>query len=122
MIPRPVRDSTLQAFEQYIKEYDWSPLLNAPCVDDKVNIFLKLTRDMSDYFFPCKSIKAHEDDKPYMTGRIKQMMRKRDKTCQSGRVKYSKSPRNKIISEIPKAKEDFYNRIIKPASSHNPKK
>jgi hypothetical protein len=29
---RPLKSSSLQAFEQYISEYNWSPVLNASCI------------------------------------------------------------------------------------------
>ena len=55
---------------------------------------------MFDTFFPCKSIKVYEDDKPYITGRIKEMMHNRDKAYQRGQATRFKYLRNKIVSEI----------------------
>jgi hypothetical protein len=43
--------SSLQAFEQYISEYNWSPVLNASCINYKVSKFLEIT-EMVDAFFP----------------------------------------------------------------------
>ena len=77
---RPLRESIF-LFEQFIREYDWSFVLNDVDVDvdDGVRFFLEATNSMFDTFFPCKSIKVYEDDKPYITGRIKEMMYNRDK-------------------------------------------
>ena len=71
---RPLKPSSLLAFEQYVKEHNWSAALNF------------------NLFFPVKSVKVHEDDKPYINGRIKHLIRKRDKAYQSGRVEQHKIP------------------------------
>ena len=87
---KPLKLSSLQAFEQYIREYNWSIVLDILCTNDKVNRFLEVTSEMVDAYFPLKSVKIQEDDKPYIYGRIKQMIRKRDKAYQSGRLEQYK--------------------------------
>ena len=118
---RPLRVSSIFLFEQFIREYDWSFVLNAVDVDDGVRLFLEATNSIFDTFFPCKSIKVYEDDKPYITGRIKEMMYNRDKAHQRGQVKRFKSLQYKIVSEIWKEKNKFYDKKVKPLNSHNPK-
>ena len=86
VIVRPLRDSSILQFEQFIREYNWSFVFNAAEVDDGVRLFLEATNNMFDTFFPCKSIKVYEDDKPYITGRIKEMMHNRDKAYQRGQA------------------------------------
>ena len=48
-------------------------------------------------------------------------MYNRDKAYQGGQVKRFKSLRTKIVSEIRKEKNKFYDKRIKPLGSHNPK-
>ena len=62
---RPLKSSLL-VFELFIKERNWSGVLSSTNVNDKVNSFLEEVSDMVDFFFPLKSIKVHEDDKPYI--------------------------------------------------------
>ena len=76
---RPLKSSSLLAFKQFIQEHNWSDVLSSTNVNYKVNSFLEEVSDMVDIFFPLKSIKVHEDDKPYINGRIKHLIRKRDK-------------------------------------------
>jgi hypothetical protein len=64
---------------------------------------------------------VYEDDKPYITGRIKEMMHNRDKAYQRGQAERFKYLRNRIVSEIRKEKNKFCDKRIKPISSHNPK-
>ena len=63
----------------------------------------------------------YEDDKPYITGRIKEMMHNRNKAYQRGQAERFKYLRNKIVAEIRKEKNKSYDKRIKPTSSHNPK-
>ena len=76
---------------------------------------------MFDTFFPYKSVKVYEDDKPYVTGRIKEMMYNCDKAYHRGQVERFKYLRNKIVSEIRKEKNKFYDKRIKPLNNHGPK-
>ena len=118
---RPLKPSSLLAFEQYFKENNWSAALNSVNVNDKVNSFLK--KYLKWYiFFPVKSVKVHEDDKPYIDGRIRHLVRKRDKAYQSGRVEHCKILRNLIVSEIRKFKRKFCNENIKSLRNENAKK
>ena len=48
-------------------------------------------------------------------------MYNRDKACQRGQVERFKSLRNKVVSEIRKEKNKFYDKRVKPLNSHNPK-
>jgi hypothetical protein len=101
---KPLKPSSLLAFEQYVKERNWSVVLSSTNINDKVSSFLEEVSEMVNLFFPVKSIKVHEDDKPYINGRIKHLIRKRDKAYQSGRVEHYKTLRNLIVSEIRKSK------------------
>ena len=106
----------------YISKYNWSPVLNASCINDKVSTFLEITTEMVDAFFPLKSVKIQVDDKPFINGRIKQLIQKRDKAYQLGRVDQSKLLRNLIVAEIRKAKRVFYQQNIIPFHNQNSKK
>ena len=77
-----------------------------------MRLFLGATNSMFDTFFPCKSVKVYEDDKPYVTERIKEMMYNRDKAYQRGQVKRFKYIRNKIVSEIRTEKKSFMMREL----------
>jgi hypothetical protein len=76
---------------------------------------------MIDIVFPLKTFKVHEDDKLFISGKIKQMISKRDKLYQRGRTDDFKSLLNKIVLEIRKEKHKLYHEKIKPASVQDPK-
>ena len=47
-------------------------------------------------------------------------MQKRDKVYQQGQVDQFNRSRNEIVTENHKEKNDYYEKKIKPTSSHNP--
>ncbi len=65
-----------------------------------MDAFLSATSEMIDIVFPLKTFKVHEDEKLFISGKIKQMISKRDKLYQRGRTDDFNSLRNKIVSEI----------------------
>ena len=57
---RPLSDSSILLFEQFIGEYDWSSVRNAVDVGDVgdvVRSFLEATNNVFDTLFSCKSMK-----------------------------------------------------------------
>ena len=96
-------------------------MYNSSCINGKVEAFLNATSEMIDIVFPVKTFRVHEDDKLFISGRIKRMISKRDKLYQQGRFVESKIMRNKIVSEIRKEKHTPYNKKIKPARVQDPK-
>ena len=90
-------------------------------VDNKVNAFWGVTRNIIDTFFPTKTIKVHDDDKPFLTGKIKKLIGKRNKAFRRGKFSLFKTLRNQIVSEIRSVKRKFYESKISPTYSHNPK-
>ena len=72
------------AFREFVTNCDWSFILSTNDVNDKVNAFLEFTQVSIDPFFPIKTFKLHEDDKPFITGRLKKLMAKRNKAHKPG--------------------------------------
>lgn len=118
---RPLRQSSLREFNEYLKFYDWSPVLHAVCTNSKTDLFLELTNKMIDAFFPEKIVKLHENDKSFITGRIKCLLVKRDKAYKQGNWGCFKALRRLISSEIRKEKKLFYDDKVRPTRCSNPK-
>ncbi len=57
---RPLKQSSLQGFEEYLKHYDWLPVLSENNVDSKVDSFLEITHNITDFYFPTKIIKVRQ--------------------------------------------------------------
>ena len=117
VIVRPLKKSSLQAFDDYLKQIDWSPVFFEDHVDNKVKVFLELTCSVIDTFCPTKTVKVHEEDKPFLTGEIKKLIDKRNKAFESGNVTLCKTFRSLIVSKIRLAKRKFYENKISPTYS-----
>ncbi len=76
---------------------------------------------ITDFYFPTKTIKVHDEDKPFITGKIKSLISKRNKAYKSGKYILSKTIRNQIVSEIRVSKRKFYEEKILPTYRQNPK-
>jgi hypothetical protein len=117
---RPLRPTAVHAFREFVTNCDWSFILSTSDVNDKVNAFLEFTQVSIDSFFPIKTFKLYEDDKPFITGRLKKLMAKRNKAHKSGNFELSKRLRNQIVAEVRSAKNNFYHNHVRPTFCKNP--
>lgn len=78
-------------------------VLGAAEANDGIRTFIEGTNDIFDTFSHINN-KMHEDDKVYITGKIKETMQKCNKAYECGQVEQPKRSRNKIASEIRKEK------------------
>ena len=82
---------------------------------------MEITHNIIDFYFPTKIIKVHDEDKPFITGKIKSLISKRNKAYKSGKYILFKTIRNQIVSEIRVSKRKFYEEKILPTYRQNPK-
>jgi hypothetical protein len=75
---------------------------------------LEITHNIIDFYFPTKIIKVHDEDKPFISGKIKSLISKRNKAYKSGKYILFKTIRNKIVSEIRVSKRKLYKEKILP--------
>jgi DNA-binding XRE family transcriptional regulator len=82
---------------------------------------LEITHNIIDFYFPTKIIKVHDEDKPFITGKNKSLISKRNKAYKSGKYILFKTILNQIVSEIRLSKRKFYEEKILPTYRQNPK-
>ena len=63
--------ANLQHVSSLLENFNWSTVLNAKHVDDKVEEFIKTVNDMIDSYFLEKTVRLHCEDRFFMTGKIK---------------------------------------------------
>ena len=97
---RPTPSHSLQEFGSCLSQYDWSPVLNAVNVDEKVEDFIRATKDMINHYFPEQTARMHSDDKFFITTKIKRLLKKRDKAYMHKRMSKFKELRNRVAPEI----------------------
>ncbi|XP_050721171.1 uncharacterized protein LOC127001045 [Eriocheir sinensis] len=110
---RPVTDSAVQQFGQWITRYPWAEVLSVEDVQDKWNNYQQTITTAHHHFFPEKSLRTHPSDAPWITPRIKRLMQQRNSAFFTDPSLF-KHLRNKVIREIKAAKLTYYpNKIHK---------
>ena len=63
---------------------------------------------MINCYFPERTVRMHSDDNFFITTKIKRLLRKRDNGYKQGRMQKFRELRNRVASEIRKAKRHYY--------------
>ena len=104
---RPITDSSLRAFGQWIVRYPWTEVITVEDVCTKWENFAATTTQAYQHFFPTKTTVVHSSDVPWITARIKRLMGQRNKTFYTSNIEYRRL-RNQVIREIKAAKRSYY--------------
>ena len=116
---RPLKQSFVREFGQWITQYDWSEVFAASGTQQKTDIFYSVLNDAINTYFPSKSTKLHITDKPWMTVDIKSLIKQRQILFSQNNLRW-KLIRNKIIRLITTAKKDCYHNRIQRLKCKNP--
>ena len=76
---RKYKDSAIREFGSWINAFDWSLMFQIKCVNEKVQYFAAITWLMIDKYFPTQKITISSSDKEWMTVKIKDLIRQRQK-------------------------------------------
>ena len=85
---RPLPESGLAKFSEWIQKQDWIQVLSAESVDTKAETLHNLVLDKLDEFCPEKNRRISSDDQPWYTEQLKRLNRRI-------RREYSKKRRSK---------------------------
>ncbi|XP_072039411.1 uncharacterized protein [Amphiura filiformis] len=119
---RPLKDSNLREFGRWITSHTWTEVTEAANTGDKTSAFYKTLNTAIQLHFPCRKVKLHVHDKPWITPAIKSLICKRQKSFHEGNTHNWRIMRNKVQREISKAKRDFYRDRVQRLKSANPAK
>ena len=73
--------------------------------------------------FPCmQTVKVYHNDKPWMSQKVKALLKKRQAAFKSGKDNVYNKIRNKVQREIKKAKVNFYANRVRILQQTNPRK
>ena len=75
---RQFQQQQLEQLDALLANYNWSSVFNTSGIDRKVNTFLQITENMISEYFPEKTVRIYSKDKPFMTSKIKRLIRKRN--------------------------------------------
>ena len=83
-----------RAFGNWLAGINWSNLFHANSCDHKLDIFHTVIKTGLECFFPCKTVKLHDNDKPWVTTDFKKIIEKWQRAFREGqgshlRLRYS---------------------------------
>ncbi len=115
--------SSMDAFGRWISHHTWfSGLDSNVSVDRMTESFMHDLTDAIDAFFPTKTVRIHNTDKPWMTSSIKLLILNRQRAFHSGMNERWKHLRNKVRKTILQRKETFYRETAHNLKGTNPRK
>ncbi|XP_072041244.1 uncharacterized protein [Amphiura filiformis] len=71
---RPLKDSNLREFGRWITSHTWTEVTEAANTGDKTSAFYKTLNSAIQHHFPCRKVKLHVHDKPWITPAIKSLI------------------------------------------------
>lgn len=119
---RPLRESSLFAFGQWVTTHTWPEVYETKDVLSKADNFYSTLTSAADRFFPTKTVKVHPTDKIWMTPGVKHLIELRQKAFQNNRPAVWKFYRNKTQRAIVAAKRSHYSDRVASLKNTNPKR
>ena len=76
---RPMPDTAIRKFGQWITAYGWRPVLDAATAQDKTTTFYNIMRHQVDNHFPMRTRKRCSNDKPWVNDKNRHLIRRRQR-------------------------------------------
>ena len=111
---RPMKQSGIDLFGDWLNNQTWSEVLEAKTVDEKAELLQKMIMDKVDEFLPEKQRKVSSDDQPFCTEEMKRLKRVKAREYQKHRRSLKWLNLNeKYKKAVLKAKRTYYKNIVK---------
>lgn len=120
ILTRNMRPSARNTLGRYFTSVDWTVIDTIVITEEKLDFLNCIINIGLDNIMPTKTVKIHENDPPWMTGQLKQLIRKRQETLISNPTLF-KFYRNKVNKERKECKSKYYQSRIKGLDKSNPK-
>ncbi|MFZ2537584.1 MAG: reverse transcriptase family protein [Oscillospiraceae bacterium] len=85
--------------------------VHAPCIQPAFDRFYSVVMDLLDHFYPLKTVTLSDRDPPFITPRIKYMLRVKNRLMRKGRVEEANAISKRIQSEITVNNTSSFNNI-----------
>ena len=119
-VVRPLPDSGLRLFGQWITTNPWSEILQLSDPSDKCSLFCDSLMSKLNAYLPSKEVEFDNNDKEWMTPQLKTMFKQREKAFQRKDKPLWRRLRNKISRMIMYNKKHFYNTRVSHLKTTNP--
>ena len=85
-VARPMRDSDIREFGQWLCDHDWSEVSSAESVTDKCSEFYSTLHQVIEIYFPQRTVKQYSHDKAWITPYIKMLVTRRQRAFHDGKT------------------------------------
>jgi hypothetical protein len=110
----------MHEFGRWITSHKWDEVLNASNTQKKSDAFYATVLKAMDKYLPTKSVRIHTTDKPWITAKIKELIKRRQKAFVEKKMIMWRLLKNKVIRAIEQAKKSYYNNSIQDLKSSDP--
>jgi hypothetical protein len=117
-----MKENQMKDFGKWIQSKDWTNVLKANNTQQKADALYESLQGAVESFFPLTAVKVHSNNKPWMSQKIKGLVKERQRAFASGNNDLYKKLRNKVQREIKKAKENYYANRVRNLQATNPRK
>ena len=123
VLRRPITKSAINTYGMWVGTHCFSEVYNESDVNRKAEIFQSLLYEKYLEVFPEKQFVVSESDKPWITPKIKQLIREKTTVRQSsGDATSLRLLRNKIVSLCREARKSFGKSLLDPEIKKDPRK
>ena len=95
------------AFGRWLTNYNWTNLYHTALCEQKLELFQDVIHTGLDHFLPCKVVKMHDRDKPWITPAYKELIKSRQKAFFQKNDKLYRRLRNRANRESKNLKSAF---------------
>lgn len=107
---RPLKDSYIRQFGNWICAQDWKEIITTKNIDNATEELENKLWQAYEKFFPKITYKCKIDEPPWMTKHIKMIIKQRDRAQSRGQIARLKTLRKEVRTEINAAKGRWYKR------------
>ena len=119
---RPFPESGMKALESWFNSQNWENVMNAVSAHEKAAILQDTCMKALDSHLPTKTVTFTSDDSPWITPRLKTLIRRRKKEFTKHRRSAKwKGLNEKVINKIESAKSKYYSNMVEDIKSSNDK-
>ena len=118
---RPFTESGVREMGQWVQKQSWSDIYKVSCVNLKTEKFEEMIMEKVNLFFPEKTLRLCEDDKPWMTCGLKNLdrQRKREYSKNKKSIKW-RALEEKFKEKSAEAKPAYYINMVEDLLTSNP--
>nr|XP_054752481.1 uncharacterized protein LOC129258052 [Lytechinus pictus] len=116
----PMPDSAIQSFGMWLNSVDWTDVTNKVDINEKYELFIQTLQSAIDHFFPIRRVKLHKCDKPWMTPRIKHLIKERQRAFHRNDIAVWKRLKATLKVSIEHAKKEYYASRVQRLKKNNP--